>query len=95
MMKKGILYIVTAVLLGIALTLTPRLFLSTSGAFQQPFAEGGGFYNAQSKDAFSRNEMAYGITPQPPSDEISAGLMSIFSLVLAFAVFRQSKKKTV
>jgi len=83
MLKKGILYVVSAVLLGVALMLPPRLFLLD------------GYFNTKESSQFTREELAYGVTPQHPSNEISIGLMSAFSLVLAFAVFRQSKKRTV
>lgn len=95
MMKKGILYVVSAVLLGVALMLTPLRFLSTPGAIS---AISGGGYTLSTKgsqEAVARNELAYGVTPHYPSDEISVGLMSTFSLVLAFVVFKQSKKRTV
>jgi len=95
-LKKGILYVVTAVLLGVAIMLTPLWFLSTSGAFQQPFISRGSFYLSDkgSQEAFARNELAVGVSPQYPLDEISVGLMSVFSLVLSFAIFKQSRKRT-
>jgi len=97
MMKKGILYLVSAVLLGVALMLTPLLFLSTQGAIQREslseesftFTKGRGL-----QEAVARSELAYGVTPHFPADEISLGLMSAVSLVLAFVVFRQCKKRT-
>jgi len=96
MMKKGILYAVTAVLLGVALMSTPLLwFLSTSGASDQSFIARDGIATEEFKRAVARSELAAGVTPQHPSDEISVGSMSAFSLLLAFVVFKQSKKKTV
>jgi len=93
MMKKGILYAVTAVLLGVALMLTPLWFLSTSNNY---LSITDNYLNTNfSQGAVARNELAVGVTPQHPSDEISVGLMSAFSLLLAFVVFRQSKKRTV
>jgi len=97
MMKKGILYVVSAVLLGVALMLTPPYFLSTPSAFQQPYTSIPEITSAPKglQEAVARNERACGVTPQYLSDEISLGLMSAFSLVLAFAVFKQYKKRTV
>jgi len=92
MMKKGILYVVSGVLLGVALILTPLCILS---AFQ-PLTPMGGYTSStnRSQEAVTRNELMVGVTPHYPADEISLGMMSAFSLVLAFVVFRQSKKRT-
>jgi len=95
MMKKGILYVVSAVLLGVALMLTPIYFLSPQGAIQREFLSGESYTSSTNKlkEAVTKNELAYGVTPHYPADEISLGLMSAFSLVLAFVVSRQSKKR--
>ena len=97
MLKKGILYVVSAVLLGVALILTPPYFLLTPSVIQQPLTPIEGYTSSARglQEAVTRNELAYGVTPHYPADEISIGLMSAFSLVLAFVVFRQSKKRTV
>lgn len=96
MMKKGILYVVSAVLLGVALILTPPYFLLTPSAFQQPYTSMAESTSAPKglREAVARNELAHRITPHYPADEISVGLMSAFSFVLAFVVFRQYKKRT-
>jgi len=96
MMKKGILYVISAVLLGVALMLTPLYFLSPQGAIQRELLSGGSYASSTNRlqEAVAKNEGAYGVTPHYPADEISLGLMSAFSLVLAFAVSRQSKKRT-
>jgi len=95
-MKKSLLYVVAAVMLGVATMLTPLRFLSTSGVFKQPqiSADKPNFLTSESRSAVAQNELASGVTPNYPLDEIYAGLMSTFSLVLAFIVFRQTKKKT-
>jgi len=93
MMKKGILYVVSAILLGVALMWTPLRLLSTQDAFQQPSTFGES-YTVSTRGSVAKNESTHGVTPHFPADEISLGLMSAFSLVLAFAVFRQFKKKT-
>jgi hypothetical protein len=92
-MKKGILYVVSAVLLGVALMLTPLHFLSTRGVTPN-FSGIDTLSTKGSQEAVARSELAYEVTPHYPADEISLGLMSAFSLVLAFVVFRQSKKRT-
>jgi len=92
MMKKGILYVVSAILLGVALMWTP-LRLSTQDAFQQPFTFGES-YTTSTRGSVAKNESTHGVTPHFPADEISLGLMSALSLLFAFAVFRQFKKKT-
>jgi len=95
MMKKDILYVVSAVLLGVALMWTPLHFLLTPSVSQEPFYRGS--YTLSTKDlqeAVVKNELAVGVTPHFPADEISIGLMSAVSLVLAFVVFRQCKKRT-
>jgi len=95
MMKKGILYAVSAVLLGVALMLTPLCFLLTPSVSLEPFSRGG--YTLSTKglqEAVVRNELTVGVAPHFPADEISIGLMGTFSLVLAFVVFRQYKKRT-
>jgi len=95
MMKKGILYVVSAVLLGVALMLTPLYFFSTPGAITPAISRKDYMSFTQgSQEAVVMNELAYGVAPHLPTDEISLGLMSAFSLVLAFVVSRQSKKRT-
>lgn len=93
MMKKSILYVVSAVLLGVAVMLTPIYLLLTPRDFLQPQPHLSMSESAYSQ-AVARNELAYGITPHFPADEISIGLMSAFSLIFAFVVFRQFKKKS-
>jgi len=95
MMKKGILYVVSAVLLGVALMLTPLYLLLTPSAFQTPVTSMPDYTSSTRglQEAVARNELAYKVAPHYPSDEISVGLMSTLSLVLAFVVFRQFKKR--
>jgi len=97
MMKKGILYVVSAVLLGVALMWTPLYLLSTPSAFQEPLTSRGGYVlpPKELQEAVAKNEWAHGVTPHYPADEISVGLMSVFSLAIAFVVFKQFKKRTV
>jgi len=94
MMKKGILYVVSAVLLGVALMLTPLRFLSIRGIIPAFSGRSDTLSTKGSQEAVVMNELAYEVTPHYPADEISIGLMSTFSLVLAFAVFKQYKKRT-
>jgi len=98
MMKKSILYVVSAVLLGVALMVTPLYLFLTPSAIPQEFLspEIYGFTRGRGlQEAVVRNELAYGVTPHFPADEISIGLMSVFSLAIAFVVFKQFKKRTV
>jgi len=95
MIKKGILYVLSAVLLGVALMLTPLYLLSPQGAIQRESLSGESYTSSTNRlqEAVAKNEWAYGVTPHFPADEISLGLMSAFSLVLAFIVFKQFKKR--
>lgn len=95
MMKKGILYVVSAVLLGVALMLTPFYLLPTPRAFQPADSRGAYPLTKGSQEAVAGNELTYGVRPHFPADEISIGLMSVFSFLLAFVVFRQYKRRTV
>jgi len=96
MMKKGILYVVSAFLLGVALMWTPLHFLSTPGAITPAISRKDYMSFTQgTQEVVAMNELAYGVTPHYAADEISLGLMSAFSLVLAFVVSRQFKKRTV
>jgi len=95
MMKKGILYVVSAVLLGVALMLTPLRLLSAPSVFQPADSRGAYTLTKGSQEAVAGNELTYGVKPHFPADEISVGLMSVFSFVLAFVVFRQYKKRTL
>jgi hypothetical protein len=94
MMKKTIAYVVSAVLLGVALMWIPLHLVLTPSASLQPYAMVPSSASA-SPEAFAGNELMRGVTPHYPADEISLVLMSAFSLILATVVFRQSKKRTV
>jgi len=95
-MKKSFTYATIAVLLGVALLFMPLSLVTTE--FKRNTRYSGGqptpVLTNTFKESSASSERLAGITPHYPADEISIGLMSAFSLVLAFAVFKQYKKRT-
>lgn len=97
-MKKSLTYATIAVLLGVALMFMPLSLVLTEANRNARYSGGQPApvpLTKTFKESSSSSERLAGITPHYPSDEISVGLMSTFSLVLAFVVFRQYKKRTV
>jgi len=96
-MKKSLTYATIAVLLGVAFMFMPLSLVLTESKRNQRYS-GGQFAPVPLTNTFKESswssERLAGITPHFPADEISAGLMSAFSLVLAFTVFKQFKKRT-
>jgi len=95
-MKKSLTYTTIAVLLGVALMFMPLSLVTTELTRDTHY--GGQPAPVPLTDTFKESswssERLAEITPHYPADEISIGLMSAFSFVLAFVVFRQFKKRT-
>jgi len=95
-MKKSFTYVTIAVLLGAALMFTPRwLFLTESKNRAEPDLARGlpEFLTNTYKESLADTERQAGITPHYPFDAISVGLMLTFSLIFAFIISMQIKRR--
>jgi len=96
-MKRNLTYTTIAVLLGVALMFLPlSLFTTESKKGAEPYLSGSSpeqWTNPFKESSFS-SERSAGITPQYPLDAISVGVMLSFSLIFAFIVSSQLKKRT-
>lgn len=95
-MKKVLIYATIAVLLGVALMLAPFLAFPVRiemDTYTEKIPTKN-FSPENSRVWSASSEPSAGVIPHYPMDAISVGLMLTFSLVFAFIVFSQLKKRT-
>jgi len=97
-MKKSLVYITFAVLLGVALMFAPflaspvQIEMNTQKEPLPTFSPRN--LTPENMQAMSAgSESSAGVTPHYPMDAVSAGLMLTFSLIFAFIVSSQLKKR--
>jgi len=95
-MKKSLTYATIAVLLGVALMLAPFWAFPVqirTDTYTEPLSPRT-LTQENLKELPSKSESSAGVTPNYPMDTIAAGLMLTLSLVFAFTVSSQLKKRT-
>jgi len=95
-MKKSLTYATIAVLLGIALMLAPPFWAFPAQIKMDTYTEQlppRNFTPENSRAWSEKSESSAGVMPHYPMDAISVGLMLTFSLIFAFIVSSQLKKR--